>query len=48
MAKLHSLNGQPAKNSGTMTITPGSPSDQVKVTLSVLGEKVFVRLRVAQ
>ena len=48
MAKLHTLNGQPAKNSGIMTITPGSPSDQVKVTLPVPGEMVFARLRVAQ
>jgi alpha-galactosidase len=38
----------PATSSGVVTITPGSPSDHVKVTLPDPGTKVFVRLKVTQ
>jgi hypothetical protein len=38
----------PATSSGMVTITPGSPSDHVKVTLPDPGTKVFVRLKVTQ
>jgi hypothetical protein len=37
----------PATSSGAVTITPGSPSDHVKVTLLNPGTKLFVRLKVA-
>ena len=37
----------PATSSGAVTITPGSPSDHVKVTLPNPGTKLFVRLKVA-
>ena len=37
----------PATSSGAVTITPGSPSDHVKVTLPTPGTKLFVRLKVA-
>jgi autotransporter-associated beta strand protein len=33
---------------GTTTVTPGSPSDHVKVTLPGPGTRVFVRLKVTQ
>ncbi len=36
----------PAASSGIVTITPGSPTDHVKVTLANPGNKVFVRLKV--
>ena len=35
-----------SKSAGT--ITPGSPSDHVTVTIPVLGTKVFVRLKVTK
>ena len=38
----------PATGSGIVTITPGTPSDRVKVTLPVLGTKIFARLKVSQ
>lgn len=38
----------PAITSGMVTITPGSPSDHVIVTLPALGAKVFARLKVTQ
>jgi hypothetical protein len=36
----------PTTSSGIVTITPGTPSDRVKVTLPVIGPKVFARLKV--
>ena len=36
----------PAASSGIVTITPGTPTDHVKVTLANPGNKVFVRLKV--
>jgi hypothetical protein len=38
----------PATTAGIVTITPGSPSDHVKVTLPASGNQVFVRLKVTQ
>jgi hypothetical protein len=38
----------PLTSSGIVTITPGSPSDHVKVTLPVIGAKVFARLKVTR
>ena len=38
----------PATTAETVTITPGSPSDHVKVTLPDLGARIFVRLKVSQ
>ncbi len=38
----------PAATSGNVTITPGTPSDHVKVTLPNLGANGFVRLKVTQ
>jgi autotransporter-associated beta strand protein len=38
----------PATTAGTVTITPGSPSDHVKVTLPLVGPQAFVRLKVSQ
>jgi len=38
----------PASSAGTVTITPGSPSDHVSVSIPDLGGKVFVRLKVTQ
>ena len=38
----------PATSAGSVTITPGSPSDHVTVTIPVLGAKVFVRLKVTK
>jgi hypothetical protein len=38
----------PAVSNISVTITPGSPSDHVKVIIPVLGAKVFVRLKVTQ
>ena len=35
----------PATSLGSVTITPGSPSDHVAVTIPVLGAKIFVRLK---
>ena len=37
-----------ATSAGSVTITPGSPSDHVTVTIPVLGTKVFVRLKVTK
>lgn len=34
--------------SGTITITPGSPTDHVRVVLPDIGEKMFARLKVTQ
>ena len=38
----------PATSAGLVTITPGSPSDHITVTIPALGTKVFVRLKVVQ
>jgi hypothetical protein len=38
----------PAASAGNVEITPGSPSDHVKVTLPDLGANGFVRLKVSQ
>jgi len=38
----------PASTSGIVTITPGSPSDHVKVIIPNPGAKVFARLKVTQ
>jgi hypothetical protein len=38
----------PATTAGIVTITPGSPSDHVKVTLPASGNQVFARLKVSQ
>jgi hypothetical protein len=38
----------PATTAGIVTITPGSPSDHVKVTLPAGGNQVFARLKVSQ
>ena len=38
----------PATSSGNVTITPGTTSDHVKVTLPALGGSGFVRLKVTQ
>jgi alpha-galactosidase len=38
----------PTVSNEVVTITPGTPSDHVKVTIPVLGSKVFVRLKVTQ
>jgi fibronectin-binding autotransporter adhesin len=38
----------PATTSGSAEITPGSPSDHVKVTLPNLGTQIFARLKVTQ
>jgi hypothetical protein len=38
----------PATTADTVTITPGSPSDHVKVTLPLVGPQAFVRLKVSQ
>jgi len=38
----------PATSAGSVTITPGSPSDHVSVAIPDLGGKLFVRLRVSQ
>ena len=38
----------PASSSGIVTITPGSPSDRVKVTIPDQGSSTFVRLKVSQ
>ena len=38
----------PTTSAGSVTITPGSPSDHVTVSIPVLGAKVFVRLRVTK
>ncbi len=38
----------PATSAGSVTITPGSPTDHVAVTIPALGANVFVRLRVGQ
>ena len=38
----------PATTSGMVTITPGSPSDHVKVTLPAGGSQQFARLKVSQ
>lgn len=35
----------PATSSGNVNITPGSPSDQIRVTIPDNGNKVFVRLK---
>ena len=38
----------PAISAGVVTITPGSPSDHVKVTIPNQGTQTFVRLKVSQ
>ena len=38
----------PVTTAGLVTITPGSPSDHVKVTLPAGGNQQFVRLKVSQ
>ncbi len=38
----------PATSAGTVTVTPGSPSDHISVAIPDLGEKGFVRLKVSQ
>jgi hypothetical protein len=38
----------PATSQGIVEITPGSPSDRVKVTLPNLGPQIFVRLKVTK
>ena len=38
----------PTTSAGIVTITPGSPSDHVKVTLPVGGNQTFTRLKVSQ
>jgi hypothetical protein len=38
----------PATSAGIVTITPGSPSDHVKVTIPAIGAQTFVRLKVSQ
>ena len=38
----------PETTAGSVTITPGSPSDHVTVTIPALGTKIFVRLKVTQ
>ena len=38
----------PATSSGTVTVTPGTPSDHITVTIPVAGTKIFARLKVAQ
>jgi hypothetical protein len=35
----------PATSSGNVTVTPGSPSDQIRVFIPNTGEKVFARLK---
>ncbi len=36
----------PATSAGTVTITPGSPSDHVSVSIPALGTPCFARLKV--
>jgi hypothetical protein len=38
----------PATSAGIVEITPGSPSDHVKVTIPSGGSQIFVRLKVSQ
>jgi autotransporter-associated beta strand protein len=38
----------PTTSSGSVTITPGSPSDHVKVLVPAVGSHVFARLKVSQ
>ena len=38
----------PATSSGTVTVTPGTPTDHVRVVIPNLGGKVFARLKVTQ
>jgi hypothetical protein len=38
----------PASSAGMVEITPGSPSDRVKVTIPNQGNQIFVRLKVSQ
>ena len=38
----------PATSAGVVTITPGTPSDHVSVTIPNLGSQTFVRLKVSQ
>jgi hypothetical protein len=38
----------PATSAGIVTITPGSPTDHVKVTIPAGGTKTFVRLKVSK
>jgi hypothetical protein len=38
----------PATSGGMVEITPGSPSDHVKVTIPTLGSQTFVRLKVSK
>ena len=38
----------PTTSAGIVTITPGTPSDHMTVTIPAIGTKVFVRLKVTQ
>ena len=38
----------PATSAGSVTITPGTPSDHVAVTIPIAGTKIFARLKVVQ
>jgi len=38
----------PATSSGSVTITPGSPSDHVRVVVPASGARMFMRLKVAK
>ncbi len=38
----------PTTSSGTVEITPGNPSDRVKVTVPAAGSQIFFRLKVSQ
>jgi hypothetical protein len=38
----------PATSNAVVTITPGSPSDHVKVSIPNPGSQLFVRLKVTQ
>jgi hypothetical protein len=38
----------PASSAVMVEITPGSPSDRVKVTIPYQGNQIFVRLKVSQ
>jgi hypothetical protein len=38
----------PASSAGMVEITPGTPSDRVKVTIPNQGNQIFVRLKVSR
>ena len=38
----------PATSAGAVTITPGTPSDQVRVVIPDIGDKMFARLKVIE